>query len=244
MFGGKPVRTKPLPTINNKSGRNIGGEELKLLKEVVESGCLFRYCSRMVKKFEEEFAEFIGVKHAVASTSGTAALHVATGAAGIGPGMEVITSPITDMGTIISIMGQNAIPVFADLNPDTYTLDPEDLRKRITDKTRAVIAVHLFGQMCEMDEIREITDEHGLLLIEDCAQSILAEYKGNLAGTIGDLACFSLQQSKHMFTGDGGVTVTNREDLAEKAIGFSWIKDGTEPPPVPESMLHSASTTE
>ena len=98
--------------------------------------------------------------------------------------------------------------------------------------------------MCEMDEIREITDEHGLLLIEDCAQLILAEYKGNLAGTIGDLACFSLQQSKHMFTGDGGVTVINREDLAEKAIGFSWIKDGTEPLQVPESMLHSASTTE
>ena len=105
LFGGEPVRTEPLPTINNKTGRNIGDEELKLLKEVIESGSLFRYSGKMVSRFEEKFAEFLGVRYAVASTSGTAALHVATGAIPLGPGMEVITSPVTDMGTIIAILG-------------------------------------------------------------------------------------------------------------------------------------------
>ena len=230
LFGGKPVRTKPLPTISNKSGRNIGDEELKLLKEVVESGSLFRHSGRMVSEFEKEFAEFLGVKHAVTSTSGTAALHIATGAIDLGPGMEVITSPITDMGTIIPILGQNAIPVFADLDPDTFTLDPEDVRKKITDKTKAIIAVHLFGLMCDMDVLREIAEERGIYLIEDCAQAYLAEYKGKLSGTIGDLGCFSLQQSKHMFAGDGGITVTNDDELARRARLFmdkGWDRSAT-----------------
>jgi len=220
LFGGEPVRTEPLPTISNKTGRNIGPEELELLKEVVESGSLFRYSGRMVSRFEDEFAEFLGVKYAVASTSGTAALHIATGAIPLGPGMEVITPPITDMGTIIAILGQNAIPVFADLNPETYTLNPEDVRRRITDKTKAIIAVHLFGLMCDMDALKEIAEEKGIYLIEDCAQAYLAEYKGKISGTIGDFGCFSLQQSKHMFTGDGGITVTNDEELARRARLF------------------------
>lgn len=232
LFGGEPVRTKPLPTVSNKSGRNIGDEELNLLKEVVESGSLFRHAGRMVSKLEEEFAKFLGVKYAVTSTSGTAALHIATGAIGLGPGMEVITSPITDMGTIIPILGQNAIPVFADLNPDTYTLDPEDVRKRITDKTKAIIAVHLFGLICDMDVLREIAEEKGIYLIEDSAQAYLAEYKGKLSGTMGDLSCFSLQQSKHMFAGDGGITVTNDDELARRARLFmdkGWNRKATGP---------------
>ena len=232
LFGGSPVRTKPLPTVSNKSGRNIGEEELKLLKEVVESGSLFRHSGKMVSRFEEEFAEFLGVKHAVTSTSGTAAIHVAMGAIGLGPGMEVITSPITDMGTIIPILGQNAIPVFADLDPDTYTLDPEDVRKRITDKTKAIIAVHLFGLMCDMDPLIEIAEEKGIYLIEDSAQAYLAEYKGKISGTIGNLGCFSLQQSKHMIAGDGGITVTNDDELARKARLFmdkGWDRRATGP---------------
>jgi len=220
LLGGEPVRKKPLPTISDKSGRNIGEEELKLLREVIESGSLFRYSGRMVSTFEEEFAEFLGVKHAVASTSGTAALHVATGAVGVGPGMDVITTPITDMGTIIAILGQNAIPIFADLDPYTYNLNPEDVERRITDKTKAIIAVHLFGLPCDMDPLREIAEERGIYLIEDCAQAYLAEYKGRLVGTIGDIGCFSMQQSKHMFTGDGGITVTNNDELARKARLF------------------------
>jgi len=232
LNGGKPVRTKPFPTINNKSGRNIGEEELELLREVIESGSLFRYAGKMVSRFEEEFAKFLGVKHAVASTSGTASLHIATGAINLGPGMEVITSPVTDMGTIISIIGQNAIPIFADLDPDTYTLDPEDVRKRITDKTKAIIAVHLFGLPCDVDALKEIAEERGIYLIEDCAQAYLAEYKGKLTGTMGDINCFSLQQSKHMFTGDGGITVTNDDELAKRARLFmdkGWDRSATGP---------------
>ena len=220
LFGGKPVRTKPLPTINDKSGRNIGDEELKLLREVVESGSLFRYSGRMVSRFEEEFARFLGVKFAVASTSGTAALHIATGAIGLGPGMEVITTPITDMGTIISILGQNAIPVFADIDPETYTLDPESVEDNITDKTKAIIAVHLFGLTCDMDALRDIAEDRNIYLIEDSAQAYLAEYKGRLSGTMGDVGCFSMQQSKHMFTGDGGITVTDDEEIARRARLF------------------------
>lgn len=220
IHGGEPVRRSPFPTVNDKSGRNIGREELELLKRVVESGALFRYSGTMVSSFEREFAGFLGVKHAVASTSGTAALHIATGAAGIGPGMEVITSPLTDIGTIIAILGQNAIPVFADIDPDTYNLDPEDVRNKVTDKTRAVIAVHIFGLPADMDPLVELAEEKDLVLIEDCAQAYLAEYKGRLVGTIGDIGCFSLQQSKHMFTGDGGITVTDDDELARKARLF------------------------
>ncbi|KYH38150.1 MAG: glutamine--scyllo-inositol transaminase [Candidatus Bathyarchaeota archaeon B24] len=220
IHGGEPVRRSPFPTVSDKSGRNIGREELELLKRVVESGALFRYSGTMVSSFEREFAGFLGVKHAVASTSGTAALHIATGAAGIGPGMEVITSPLTDIGTIIAILGQNAIPVFADIDPDTYNLDPEDVRNKVTDKTRAVIAVHIFGLPADMDPLVELAEEKDLVLIEDCAQAYLAEYKGRLVGTIGDIGCFSLQQSKHMFTGDGGITVTDDDELARKARLF------------------------
>ena len=220
ILGGTPIRSKPLPTVNDKSGRNIGVEELELLKLVVESGRLFRYSGEMVSSFEEEFAKFLGVKYAIASTSGTAALHIATGAAGLGPGMEVLTSPITDAGTIIAILGQNAIPVFADIDPDTYNISPEDVKKRLSDKTRAIIAVHLFGLPADMDPIMELAEEKDLIIIEDCAQAYLAEYKGRLVGTIGDLGCFSLQQSKHMFTGDGGITVTNDEELAKRAKLF------------------------
>ena len=220
IHGGEPVRRSPFPTVSDKSGRNIGREELELLKRVVESGALFRYSGTMVSSFEREFAGFLGVKHAVASTSGTAALHIATGAAGVGPGMEVITSPLTDIGTIIAILGQNAIPVFADIDPDTYNLDPEDVRNKVTDKTRAVIAVHIFGLPADMDPLVELAEEKDLVLIEDCAQAYLAEYKGRLVGTIGDIGCFSLQQSKHMFTGDGGITVTDDDELARRARLF------------------------
>ena len=220
IHGGEPVRRSPFPTVSDKSGRNIGREELELLKRVVESGALFRYSGTMVSSFEREFAGFLGVKHAVASTSGTAALHIATGAAGVGPGMEVITSPLTDIGTIIAILGQNAIPVFADIDPVTYNLDPEDVRNKVTDKTRAVIAVHIFGLPADMDPLVELAEEKDLVLIEDCAQAYLAEYKGRLVGTIGDIGCFSLQQSKHMFTGDGGITVTDDDELARKARLF------------------------
>ena len=218
--GGTPVRTGPLPTVGNKSGRDFGKEELANLTEVINSGTLFRYGGKFVDQFEREFAEMLGVKHAVASTSGTSALHIATAAVNPNPGDEIITAPITDIGTLIGILFQNAIPVFADLDLRTYTMLPESVEERITSKTKAIIPVHLFGQACDMDPIMEIARKHGLAVIEDCAQAYFAEYKGQVVGTIGDLGCFSLQQSKHMSTGDGGITVTNDDDLGRRAKLF------------------------
>jgi len=221
IHGGEPVRRKKFPTVSDASGRNIGEEELKELGEVIMSGKLNRVYGDKVKKFEQEFAGLFGVKHAIASTSGTAAIHVALGAIGVSPGDEVITSPISDMGTIIPVLFQGAIPVFSDLRRDHLTLNPDDLKKRITDKTYAIVPVHLFGMPADMDPIMEIAEEKGLYVIEDCAQAYLAEYKGRYVGTIGDMGAFSLQQSKHMTTGDGGMTITNNDELADYARLFA-----------------------
>lgn len=211
LFGGKPVRGKPFP-----SKRDIGFQELRELLDVIESGKLFRYAGNKVSEFERKFAKYFNVKYAVASTSGTAAIHIAVGAVNPNPGSEIITSPITDLGTIIPILAQNCIPVFADLDPETYTLDPESIEKNISNKTRIIIPVHLFGFPVDMDPIMEIAEKHDLIVIEDCAQAYLAEYKGRWVGTIGDIGSFSLQQSKHMTTGDGGITITNNDEFGEK----------------------------
>jgi dTDP-4-amino-4,6-dideoxygalactose transaminase len=219
--GGKPVREKPLPSVDDISGRYMGEEELRLLREVIESGRLFRYSGTKVKELEERFAEYFGVRYAVATTSGTAALHAALASTMINPGSEVITTPITDMGTVIPIIAQNSIPVFADVDPETINIDPDDVERKITDKTYAIIVVHVFGQPCEMNRIMEIAEKHDLYVIEDCAEAFLAEYKGKKVGTIGDLGAFSFQQSKHMTTGDGGILITDDEKLARNARFFT-----------------------
>jgi dTDP-4-amino-4,6-dideoxygalactose transaminase len=222
--GGAKLREKPLP-----SRRDVGAEEMKELVDVIFSGNMYRVGGTKVDEFEREFAKLYGVEHAVASTSGTAAIHVALGAINPDPGSEIVTGPISDIGTIIPILYQNCIPIFADIDPVTYSLDPDSVRRKITDKTVAVIAIHLFGQAANMDELVDVCKEHDLYLIEDASQAHLAEYKGKLAGTIGDLGCFSLQQSKQMTTGDGGVTITNDLDLAERAKLFAdkaWPREG------------------
>lgn len=218
--GGPPIRSVPLPNVGGKPGRDLGDEELANLREVIDSGRLFVHGGKFVQQFEQEFANLLGVKHAIASTSGTAAIHVAVGTINPNPGDEIITSPITDMGSIIGILAQNAIPVFADLDMQTYTLLPESVESCITDRTKAILVVHLFGHPTDMDAIMEIAQRYGLWVIEDCAQAYLAEDNGRLVGTMGHLACFSMQQSKHMTTGDGGVTVTNDDRLAERARLF------------------------
>jgi dTDP-4-amino-4,6-dideoxygalactose transaminase len=214
--GGEKVRVRPFP-----SRRDIGSEELKELVDVIWSGNLNRVGGTKVDLFEKEFAELYGVKHAIASTSGTAAIHIALGAINPDPGSEIITGPISDIGTISPILFQNCIPIFADLDPRTYSLDPADVERKITSRTKAVIAIHLFGQCCDMDPLIRICRENDIALIEDCCQSHLAEYKGRLAGTMGDIGCFSLQQSKQMTSGDGGVTITNDDELAERARLFA-----------------------
>ena len=227
--GGQRVRTAPLPSVSDISGRTFGAEEIANLTEVINSGKLFRYGGTYVDKFEQEFAAKLNMKHAVAVTSGTAAIHTALGALNCDVAQEMITTPITDMGTVAPIMLQNCIPIFADLELDYYDLSPESIESRITEKTRAIIVVHLFGQPADMDAILAIGKKHGIAVIEDCCQSYLSEYKGKLVGTMGDIGCFSLQQSKHMASGDGGIIVTNDDELARRARLFmdkGWPRGG------------------
>jgi dTDP-4-amino-4,6-dideoxygalactose transaminase len=219
--GGKPVRKRPFPTVDDRSGRTLGKEEARAASEVIMSGHLFVYGGTKVDKFEKEFAKRMGVSHGIASTSGTAAIHVALGALGVSPGDEVITSPITDMGTIIPIIFQGAVPIFADVFEESLNVDPSDVKRKITDKTAAIVPVHLFGLPADMGPILDAAEERGIPVVEDCCQAYLAEYGGKLTGSIGKMGTFSLQQSKHMTTGDGGMTITNDDELAERAALFA-----------------------
>ncbi|MCJ7821506.1 MAG: DegT/DnrJ/EryC1/StrS family aminotransferase, partial [Armatimonadetes bacterium] len=214
--GGEPVRTKPFPS----RAAGFGEEEMAHLRDVVESGHLFRVGGKKTQQLEERFAALLGMKHAQAVTSGTAALHTAIGAVNPDPGDEIITTPLTDMGTVIGIIYQNAIPIFADVEPGGYHLDPDSVAREITPRTKAIIVVHLWGMAARMDEFLALGREHGIPIIEDCAQAYLTEYKGKLAGTMGDVGCFSLQSSKHMTCGDGGLVVSNNDDLIRRARLF------------------------
>ncbi len=224
--GGRPVRTRPFP------GRLPFDEaDEREVLEALRSGKLFFPTGTKVHAFEERFANLYGVRYAVASTSGTSALHVALGAINPEPGDEVITTPITDMGTVAPIVQQNCIPVFADVDPGTMNITPETVEPLVTPRTRAVIAVHCWGQPADMDGFLALARRHpGLRLIEDCSQAHLTRYKGKLAGTLGDIAGFSLQESKHLRCGDGGVTITNDPALGDRAAifvdkGCDWTKD-------------------
>ena len=193
----------------------VGEEEVRAVAEVILSG---RYVQGpKVEEFEEKFASYIGTKHAIAVNSGTAALHIALAAAGIGPGDEVIVPALTFFATVEAVLHQNAIPVFADIDPETCNIDPDDIRRRITDRTKAIIPVHLYGQPADMDPIMEVAEEHGLLVIEDCAQAHGAEYKGKKVGSIGHVGCWSFYATKNMTTGEGGMITTNDDEIAEKA---------------------------
>jgi dTDP-4-amino-4,6-dideoxygalactose transaminase/predicted dehydrogenase len=173
-----------------------------------------------VSALEREFAAAYGAPKAVASTSGTAAIHVAVAAINPDPCDEIITTAMSDMGTVIPILMANCVPVFADIDPLTGNLTAETISKKITKRTRAVIVVHLFGRPADVGPIQELLTRTGIALIEDCAQAHFAEYRGKKIGTFGDLGCFSLQQTKQITCGDGGLTLVNREDLIERASLF------------------------
>lgn len=218
--GGEPVRKRPFPTINDASGRTLGSEELDNLRQVIDSGKLFRFAGNFVSEFERDLASLLNMKHAVAVSSGTAAIHTALATLNLNPGDEVIVPPITDMGTIAPVLALNLVPVFADVDERTLTLDPESVTERITERTRAIVAVHLAGNMCDMDVLKSVAGAHSIRLVEDCAQAYLSADNGRLSGTIGDIAAFSLQQSKHVTAGDGGAVVTSDDDLARRAAMF------------------------
>lgn len=211
IAGGAPAKTTPFPR-----EKRYGAEELKQLEEALDQQTLFYAQGKKVSALEEAFARHCGAKHAVTCTSGTASIHIALIAAGISPGDEVITSPITDMGTIVPILFQGAVPIFADLDPRNYTLDPKSVESRITSKTKAIIAVHLTGFACDMVALRKLCDGRGIALIEDCAQAFDCQLNGQTVGTFGDYGCFSFNEFKHIACGDGGIVITNDDTRAKR----------------------------
>ena len=209
-----------LPSDQHESGRTLGKEELALLEEVICSGTLTCTKGKMVPKLEESFAQTLNVKHAFACTSGTAAIHTAIAAIDPEPGDEIITTSITDMGALTPILYQGAIPVFADVDPLTYNVTAETIKPCISERTRAIVVTHLFGNPCEMTDIMSLAHSHNIPVIEDCAQSYLAQHDNKFVGTIGSIGCFSLQQGKHITTGEGGLIVTDDRQLARRIFLF------------------------
>ena len=224
-------RVLQLPSDQEASGRTLGSEEIQALTEVINTGTLTSTKGRFVRTFETEFAKTIGAKHAYACASGTAAVHLAVAAINPNPGDEIVTTPITDMGALTPILYQGAIPVFADVDDRTCNVTAATIEARLSDRTKAIVVTHLFGNPCEMDEIMELAAARNLPVIEDCAQSFLAAYGGRKVGTIGRIGCFSLQQGKHITTGEGGIVTTDDDALARhmflyinKAWGYGDAK--------------------
>lgn len=215
LHGGDPVITKA-PVRANR----WGATELERLRGMVDQPSLFYWKNRQTEAMLEEFRKHYAFEHIMPCGSCSAALHIAVAAAGIGPGDEVITSAVTDMGTVIGVLYQQAVPVFADIDPDTFNLDPRDVEKKITSRTRAIIVVHFSGNPCEMEAFLEIGRKHDLLIIEDCAQAWGATYRGQPVGTMGDLGCYSFDDFKHLSCGDGGLVASNREAIGKRLQPF------------------------
>ena len=191
----------------------MGDEEKKAVLEVLDSGIIAQ--GPRVKAFEEGFAEMCGTKYAIATSSGTTALHIALLAHGIGKGDEVITSPFTFIASSNSALFTGARPVFVDIDPRTFNLDPTKIEEAITPQTRAIMPVHLFGLVCDMNAITDIADRHGLVIIEDACQAHGAAYKNKKAGAFGT-GCFSLYPTKNITSGEGGMITTSDETIAEE----------------------------
>jgi dTDP-4-amino-4,6-dideoxygalactose transaminase len=220
LFGGKKTIQTPFRGYNP-----IGAEELQAAKEVIESGVLSKFLGAWhedfyggpnVREFERQAAEYFGVKYAVTVNSWTSGLIAAVGAIGIEPGDEVIVTPWTMSASATAIMHWNAIPVFADIDPETFNLCPISVEANITPYTRAILVADIFGQSADMDSLMAIATKHDLKVISDTAQAPGAFYKGKHAGTLADVGGYSLNYHKHIHTGEGGILVTNDSDVAER----------------------------
>ncbi len=209
-------RLMMLPSDQDASGRTFGEEEIRYVTEVLKSGTLTTTKGKFGKMLEKAFAEKFGAKYAYACTSGSAAIHIAVATVNPNPGDEIITTSITDMGALTPLMYRGVVPVFAEVDPKTLNVTAETVRAKISERTKAIIVTHLFGNPCVMEPIMALAKEHNLPVIEDSAQTFLAKCGDKFAGTIGDIGCFSFQQGKHMTTGEGGMVVTNDEKIARK----------------------------
>lgn len=220
----RPTTTLPqklnLPSDQDASGRTLGDEEIALVSQALRSGTLTSTKGQFTKTLEERFAALLGVPHAHACASGTAAIHCAVAAIDPEPGDEIVTTSITDMGALTPILYQGAIPVFADVDPRTYNVTADTIEPVLSDRTRAIVVTHLFGNPCAMGPIMELARARSIPVIEDCAQSFLARAQGQMVGTLGDIGCFSLQQGKHITTGEGGLVVSNDPDYARRMFLF------------------------
>ncbi|NBT69652.1 MAG: DegT/DnrJ/EryC1/StrS family aminotransferase, partial [Betaproteobacteria bacterium] len=220
LLGGQPIINRKFKTYNS-----IGIEEVQAAKEVIESGVLSQFIGAYhadflggpkVKAFEAQCAQYFGVKHAITVNSWTSGLIAAVGAVGIEPGDEVIVPPWTMCASATAIMHWNAIPVFADIDPKTFCLDPKSVEANITPYTKAIMAVDIFGQSADMNALMAIAKKHGLKVISDTAQAPGAMYQGQYAGTLADVGGFSLNYHKHIHTGEGGILVTNDDKIAQR----------------------------
>lgn len=191
------------------------------IRDVLQSGAWYRYAGgKSVSQFEKLWAEATGARHCQATSSGTAALITALGALDIGPGDEVLLSPYTFIATVNSVLLHHALPVFVDTDPQTAQINPDKVDDRINGSTRCILPVHLAGTSCDMDRIMEISDRHGLRVVEDACQSHTGEWKGSRLGTLGDAGCFSFQNSKNLASGEGGAVITNDDGVYERAHTF------------------------
>lgn len=221
ILGGTPVRAEPIPTYNT-----IGQEEKDAVMRVMDDGELSGFVASPdsafwggpeVRALEDGFRRHFGVRHAVSVNSATSALHCATMAAGLGPGDEVIVSPYTMSASATSVLFCGAVPVFADIEDETFGLSPAAVERAITPRTKAIMAVNIFGHAARLSDLRAIADHHNLFLIEDNAQAPDAQHQNQKTGTIGHMGIFSLNRHKTMQCGEGGVLITDDDDLALRA---------------------------
>lgn len=215
--------------MKQRDSRKYIGNELKYVKQVLESDMKSATSGSWNKRLEKKFCETFGVKYAIAHNSGTSALHSCLSAIGVGPGNEVISPALTVMMNTFATLYHNAVPVFADVNPDTFNIDPGDIESKITSRTKAIMSVSLYGLPPDMDKIMKIAKKYNLFVIEDNAECYLGYYKGWIAGSIGQISIFSMENSKHISVGEGGMVVTNDRILAERVrkcggIGFKNLQ--------------------
>lgn len=211
--GGKPIRSEPW-----KVGFPIGEEEKQEVMKVLDDGWLSRFRGgNRVRQFERDFADYCGAKYGIATTSGTTALHTAVSALGIGPGDEVLVPAMTFVSTASVVLQQNAIPIFVDIDNETFCMSPRDLESKITSRAKAVIPVHLFGHPADMSEILKISRKKGLYVVEDAAQAHGASIDSRKVGSLGNFGCFSFFQTKNMTCGEGGMVLTDDDKLYQEA---------------------------